>query len=481
VGLLGATPRRRRIVIAVAVVLAALAAVPFAVRAHGRSLLAEVRARHAAAGLGTSARDLAALLPPVDADLQRRCDAQERAMNDPMIQERVQEAMSRSGDEEREQVDAWIVGACDAPPDSLDAGLERLRPIMEPYAAILREDGLLLGTAARLSSVPASTTVRFRDVLPLMLSKINVWTEATRWLRSSALRGPDAGPFLDSLDGQYRALLHPASQVDAIMANLFAAERDRTYVELGLLGRLPPDRAVRWLVEEPEHLRRCADGLRASRLLFLSAVADGLADGSVGAGDLGPGAPSWGSPGDWLARAQLGPDLWLRGMEYLAQLLDLHVDAEARLRGLPATLDPETIRSWTTGAPKGSVVSSALSGFEAYGRSGIGGRTLRRMARLVVRTLACRAERGRLPADDAELRSWLGEAASALDPGPLDLPIRYESPAPGVLRLAPDPKGPLPALQGGRRELEEATLLGRPVATGSIVWESEGIEVHLAK
>jgi len=471
-------PRRRRLrVVAIVVaVLAAVAAVPFAIRANGRSLLSEVRARHAAAGLGTTARDLAAILPRPNPDLQRRFDAAERALVGKL----------RPFTVRTEEVEEWIVGLRDDPPPSLDAALESIRPVMEPYAAILREERLLLGNPSCLPLNEATPNLPLRVLTSLSWSGVHVSREAAWWLRHAALRAADPGPHLDALDGQRRASFHPASLIDAMGAVAISGDRDRAYVELALVGRLPSERAAKWLAEEPDHLRLGADGLRGERLLFTNAVADGLSDGSIGAEDVLPIRRSTGSPARIMTGLRARSDLWLHGMEDAARLMEMQADAEVRLRGLPGTLDPATAHSWTEDSRPwtllggGGVYQSAQGYLYSYRGSAFDGRTTHRMARLVVRTLAFRTEQGRLPASERELRAWLGAAAASMDLGHLDLRIRYENPAAGVLRLAPDMTS-LPASFPGLKRAGPMSLFGSAASGKNFRWGPVGIEVHLAR
>ena len=446
--------RRFRVVAIVVAVLAAVAAVPFAIRAHGRSLLAEVRARHAAAGLGVSARDLADSLPPVDADLVRRCDSLERAVQRAIAQQMVIPPT----------VNDWIVGARSDPPPELDAELARLQPEMEALADVLRGEGLLLGVAGHLPRREAASRLRWKDVVSIHISNLLVQRQAAVWIRFAALRSEDPGPYLDALDGQRKALLHPASLIDAMIALAMLGERDRAYADLVLRGRLPPDRVARWLAEEPEHLRLSADGFRGERLLFGVALADGLTNGTFGAKDLA-GGPS--GPRAWGRNLGLSLEIWLYGMRDAARVLEAGADMEDRLRGGPGTIDPARLAGWLEDGD--TELSMFLPNTHAAEASARDSRTLHRMARVLVRTLGAAKERGRLPTDETELRAWLGAEAVALDPGPIDVAIRYESVSPGVLRLFRAPPGPIPVVVGG------------PVVRRAIHWAWDGIEVHLAK
>jgi len=461
-------PRRRRfrVLLAITVVFAAAAAVPVVIRAKGRAFLAEVRSRHAAAGLGTSARELADSLPPIDEDQVRRCAALEGA-----VRRATATKMFTPG-----SIDEWLVGDSDAPPAEVDAELSRLQPSMEALAEAYREEGLLLGLAGRLPRGEAASRLRWKDLASFRSISLIVEKQAAHWMRLAALRSEDPGPYLDALEGQCRALRHPGSAFDALIGIVLSDARDRAHVDLAIRGRLPADRAARWLAEEPDQVRLCADGLRAERLLYTSAVADGLADGTLDAKSLARRA---GGTKPWVEGLGGAWSLWLHGMRDVARVLEIQADLEARLRGRPRTLDPGTLATWREEGD--GDISPRTWNFDSAAHSAVDARTVHRAARLLVRTLAAAKERGRFPEDEAELRAWLGDGAAALEPGPFDARIRYERLPPNVLRFAPDPDGPMPAIPCVAETLREYTLLAKPPDKRAIRWSSYGIEVHLAK
>ena len=142
-------PRRILIVAAFAVLTSTAAVVVFGIasRSAGREELAEVLARHAAAGFGTSAADLAAMAPPVDRGRQERLYAWMRMADEGSPAYSVQRDL------------AWWRRDGAAPSAEVHEAHAAFRPAIEALETLFAEGDLCLTSLGWLPEEPESATI----------------------------------------------------------------------------------------------------------------------------------------------------------------------------------------------------------------------------------------------------------------------------------------------------------------------------------
>jgi hypothetical protein len=428
---------RRRGTVAVVVLAAAVAAVALWLpssawwnRRRGRAALEEAFARHRAAGLGSVPEDLLPGVPPVDPGLQRCWTALMGAGKEinPTV------AIGRF------EAERWAAAGRTGPvPEKAAAGRELSKWLREEADGILAA-GRPVGGA--LGDWIAAGKPNLREPLDFPAQNLLGAKVLHNAFALEAILADDPRPSLESIDRLVAAFDHPGSLIDGMIAVSLDALRDQAYAFAAWDGRLPREMGDRWLAETPKEPLRVAQCLRGERLLRFGPFARGIAAGTL---DLERASliPGWEDGGFVNPKADVSG--WDRhGIAACALALERYAALEAAVREgrAPAAFDPGA-------GPAADLARRCFVGdFRAAAHSVLLQRQNARAHRLLVRAIRM-AEAGAPPESEEGFRTRLGKDAALLDPGPCDLRLLYERPAPGRVRVRIDPASPRSPLLGG--------------------------------
>ncbi|MCK6480895.1 MAG: hypothetical protein L6R43_12355 [Planctomycetes bacterium] len=435
----------------------------FGIREYHLLRLRGVLRDQAARGLPTTFEELLALAPAVDPALQ----AEYAAACAPMEGEGRQDLPGGDGWDSpfNDALAAFVLGEASGPPEGLREALERHRPAVERLTSLVREGKVLptgLGALPRerpggLSSAVALDTLSLPTLAP---------GRAVRWHRLDALLGGDPGTRIDAIESWIRAWREPAVLTDALLGIELRLERERLHLELALQGRLPAGRAEAFLAEETGTASWMATFWKWNRLLFPCMVAEDLLERRHPSElRIGGGLP-------WAARKR-DSRRWLLLPEAVGDTLVLYDDTRRALEreaGAPAAAALQEREAGIRVFPLDPAAFSLRFAAFAEARS--------RAVRAALRLLLLRAERGGLPADEAEARRWLGPHAGLLDGTPTSPRIRYGRPAPGVLRLAADASGGPEWVQVPGEDVPGRWAPGDPPSKAPLRVALEGVEIR---
>jgi len=409
----------------------------FSRRSQGQERLREVLAAQAAAGYGSSLRDLVESAPPVDAERQERVWAWMSDRADPSI------SYAKQLDE------AWYFeGATEASAE--DSGWAKsLRPVMEELRGILREGPLCLTSLGWIRQDEKRLAARRVSERQVRLPHLLRLREAYRWFAFEAMEADDPAPALQALDALDRALSQPGCLMDTMISVALGAMRDRAYARLALRGNLPEEHLKAWLGEPARATSWMADAWRGERLLYWAPLGHDLVAGEAVGDVLG----SRGGVAGWLHGAA---DCALY-LEYLAALEghqrgSVEVDDLHRLTQRVGRLDYSFI---TPGTPLAVYGMSVSAGAE------------HRMIRLGVLVALASKRSGAVPDTDEVAREWLGSRAALLDAGTWEVALTYERLGEKRYRIAVDPKSPMPPILRGSIQAAQMrrSALGKPAST----------------
>jgi hypothetical protein len=380
----------------------------------------------------------------------------------------------RTLDRPKPQVDAalasWITGSASAPPTGLREDVEEARPAVQEITALAGDGGLLASTLGwfprkhpGVSLLAASKAIEDSSLFPVAV---------LRWHRYAALLGEDPEKHLADMDALLSAQDPPGSLVDSFLGHWSRYERDRVHLELALARRLPRDRESAFLARGPDDLIWAADGVRGERLLFESLLAEDILAGRHRLGNY------WRKDLSSSEQAMV-PFVWFCGPLEAATSLKAHAGAERALRFKPNGVPVKDLKALVArDMPRFSVVPCLV---EEPLRFAVLCDARGRAVRAAVALLGDVRKLGRIPADEAEARSWLGRNAQLLDPGERRVRLRYERPADNVIRIGVDPSTAPPLLVDDWGESPPAWLLGKPPSNASLLVGLSGVEFRLRR
>jgi hypothetical protein len=433
-------------------------AVLIALRGAGRAHYHEVIAGLKGAGHPVSVDDLLALAPTVDRGRQAAWDAWQKAYTTGAG--RATSLAERLG---RHQLayDAWIAGT-GSPPNQVEDII--LASAADFAAALppLRGDGLVLsGYGWMAEDLPVGRR-RMPFTSAMRLPNLLCVRELALWLRHATAVATDPRPSLADLDALNAAMARPVTLIDAMIALALADIRDRTYVDLALLDRLPDAERQHWLAEPCRHLALLADAIDGESVLMAMAAAEMLEVESL---ELVSG---------W-EKSMASLRLWITGHRDCARMAEVEVHAAQRLRG-------QRLDTWNDGPAFNdqlgilgricmpNLTESAITALQADARH--------RMTRLAVMLIGME-RRGGLPADQAALRAALGDA-DLLAPAGDHLHLLYEALTADRFRVVVDPASPLPDFDDPKRMGKRTLMAGAPPAKEPLVWlRGQDIELRV--
>jgi hypothetical protein len=460
-------PRRLRLrwwhlAIATVVLLgAALIATAYAWRAMGRGQYLAVVEQLRAAGQPASVDDFVALAPAVDRAVQDAWDAwQKRYAAGP-------NSFLNAVSNHYKVWDAWIAGPGPRP-TAVDALLSGTAADFADAVRLLRSGRLVLSGFGWMAKDLPPDKRRMPFTAALTLPNLLSTRELAEWLHHAAVLAEDPRQHLADLDALMVAMGRPATLIEAMIQVAVANIRDRAYLELALLDRLPVEARERWLAEAPRALHVVGDGFTGESALFAHGFA-GMLDQSATPFPVITMNSGWQS-------AWFSAGVWLTGYQDCAVMAEVETHIGQRLRGER----PDAWPTWEQIRPRLSVLGRiAVPNLFESAISAVQADAAQRMARLAARVVAL-ARAGALPVDQAALLTALGDPGALAASGDL-LGLRYEVPAPGRFRLVVDPASPIPGFDDPTRMPQRSKLAGTPPAKVPLVLRGEGgaIEIQL--
>jgi hypothetical protein len=401
-------PRRIPILAALALLLATTAVTLFGVAARnaGQQALAEVLARHDAAGYGTTAVDLAAMAPPVDRSRQARLYTWMKAEDARTATYRV---VHRDP--------AWWRRDGVVPPDEAREAHRAFEPEIEALEALFAGGDLCLTSLGWLPEDPEAATIPelLAGPIPNLLRMRSAWD----WYSVETALAKDPSRALAMLQRLHESTARAGCLIDSMCAVACDAMRDDTMVLLATASRCSEAQLESWLAEPPRAAGLVADGIRGERLRFSAPLAHELVAGSTVA-DILHDMAEHEDQGD-LWEHHVRP--WVEGASDCAAHLEGMVALERTVRGeIPREeLDLRLAACEDVGYPF-SLVMPNTSGMLDVASSSADRHVLVRAAVALARAAEERAE---VPSTETEALVWLREERPGLLPDGDRTAFRY--------------------------------------------------------
>lgn len=444
--------------------LAALIATAYAWRAMGRAQYLAVVAQVRAAGMPGSVDEFVALAPPVERAVQDAWDTwQKRRVAAPAVS--VGHFHLEIGKHQKAW-DAWVAGQGPRP-TALDEIIAKSAPEFADALLALRSGRLVLSGFGWMAEDLPPGKRRMPFTAALRLPNLLVVRELALWLQHATVLAEDPRQHLADLEALITAMGRPATLIEAMINLSVANIRDRAYIELALLGRLPDDARQRWLAEPARSLRLVGDAFVGEGLLFGHALAAMLDHASTPIPFI--------LESDWQG-AGFSLAMWVTGYQDCAVMIGVEAHVAQRLRGERSDPWP----TWDQIQPRlGPMGRMAVPNLFESAITAVQADAGHRMARLAVRVIGL-ARAGTLPADQAALLTALGDPL-ALAPAGDHLHLRYEVPAPGRFRLVIDPASPVPDFDDPKRMPDRSKAAGTPPAKEPLILRGYGhlIEIQM--
>jgi hypothetical protein len=274
-------------------------------------------------------------------------------------------------------------------------------------------------------------------------------------LRCEALASADPMPSLRDLDAFVRAADHPVGLLDAFTTMAIAERRDRAYFEAACRGRLDAAALAKWSTDQLDDFALLADGWRGERICFTETLAEHLRahPQDIDWWFTPRGRTQW----ERFRAESTRASTFVFGVGDCAELVSIVAAAEDRMRG--ASVDVGYLSE--SPSQERSPVRVAFPNLREGAQSAIYQDTNQRLFRLSARCLVAARKRHRLPLDQAELQSWLGDD-QALAAAGNHLALRYERLLSDRFRLCVDPATPQPNFADATRISHWAMLGKRP-------------------
>ena len=225
----------------------------------------------------------------------------------------------------------WVTGQGNKPA-SIVTTIEANRAVYASALALLRRGDLVLSAYgwAAADLPPGKRTLA--DAAAVRMPNLLVIRALAEWLHYDAVLSADPRPSLADLDALVTSQnSHPGSLIDAMIAVAVGDIRDRTYVDLALLGTLPADCRDRWLAEPSQTLRCVADGFDGEAGLYVGGLFTMIDTGGPWSmsslTDVGMGISAVG-------RFFVAPYIWATGHADAAVMLEVDAAVADRMRGV---------------------------------------------------------------------------------------------------------------------------------------------------
>lgn len=431
----------------------------YAWRAQGRAQYREVIAGLQQRGYPSSIDDFISRVPAVDHKRQDEWDAWQQTFISGFTDDHL---ASSALAKHQPAWNAWVTGHGPRP-DDVTRTLAMIAGQYAPALPLLRHGGLQVSAAGWMAADLPPTKRRMPFTSMCRLSQLLAIRELAVWLHHSAVCGDDPREFLADLDALQVAMAGPATLIDAMTAITVTDIRDRAYVELALLKRLPEDAKLRWLSESGSFLNLVAAGFEGESVLMGMGAA-GMLDESTMIDFTNGGK-----------QLRIGGWIWLTGYQDCAIMVDFETHVAQRLRGQRTDRWPDMSVLEPRLGPLGRIaIPNATEAVITALHNDAG----HRAARLSVRMLDL-VQAGRTPADQAEFIALIGH--QDLAPTGDHLHLRYEVPAPGCFRFVVDPASPVSNIDDPGRMPQRTNAAGTPAAHDPLVWSRRTglIEIHL--
>ncbi|MHC4924788.1 MAG: hypothetical protein ACYTG4_12070 [Planctomycetota bacterium] len=416
-------PWRRPGVILWCVIIAVLLSVPLwlvHVRNRGKNALNAVFAQHEAEGLGGSPDHLLDGLREIDrtatAEFLAELMGAANGLTPPVLPYR-----------ERTE---WVLGRVEEPSPKLTVNRDARTATIATCIRVLSPGNVGASAPYHLRRTfpdgryPAARVVSMG--VPNLIAARNI----SSLLRIEALMSDDPVPALQSLDGLIAAFEPPGLLITGMIAISLRGERDGGYLDCAILGNVTEEQARGWLDDERREVDLVADSMAGERLLFAGSIARGIRVGTLPGGFWGGGGGGGKIP--LVGKAKSGFDRWLHGARDMAYVISQEGGMEKALRArqpMPRVLP---------GDAEG-IAAIALPNLESIFGTAVDGHARARLHRLAARVVFLARAKGRLPANDAELRAWMGDRASLLDGEGIERKLLYNRSAPERFQLQVDP------------------------------------------
>lgn len=412
-----------------------------------------------AAGKTTTIDELRALSPPIDAQLQGNWNA----WTEHVLDLNVPLLIPLPYHEWRD----WIAGNVPNPPNGILDDLNKNRPLIDEARLLLRRDSLVISSSAWLAidiptgkrEIDESDMATWPKNRPNLLVIRLLWD----WLKRDALLSSSPADDLGDLDRLSHSLSHPALLIDAMIAISAEDNRNQTYLELAIAGRLPPSLRKDWLAEPSSELTMIADGFRGERILFTPTMIAHLS------GYLPTLIDDYGMSTRHIME-------WTNGLREIAFDIDIESRFEALLRN-----------DITLQSPNKDDIDHKIQAIGGFAKMipfqyslGLDGEATHRLARLAMRILVATQKGSPLPSsqEEKEILDLIGDG-NLLDPGGGCLKLRYDRIAPDRFSVSVDPKGPFPPFYDrGNRVVDHAAL---PRSKDSMIIGKLYIEIPVRK
>jgi hypothetical protein len=361
----------------------------------------------------------------------------------------------------------WYLSGQARPPERITEEHERLRAEMSELTEMLSTGRACLTSVGWLDQVVQGERDAF-DGFHLRIAHAPKVYAAARWYAHEAMCAEDPRLALCHLDRLCRAISHPGIVHDRMQSIMVRKIRDRTFLRLLLRRPVDVDLVEAWLRAPSREIERLAQEIRIDRTLYGMTVGTDLAEERHL---------------DWNEDIDLDDrfHLWWRGAGDVASWLELCHAFEGYLRG---TGSPDEVRRLEAErqARKGRPLATDEY-HSALLEQAVLGNVQHRLPRIAAFVLRCIEDKGRLPGGTAELRGWMGEASSMLDPGAFHLALTYDRLADDAFRVRVDPETPIPALFRSsamdRLRTEQSSENSRDTALRWL-W-SHTLEVHVPR
>jgi hypothetical protein len=356
----------------------------------------------------------------------------------------------------------WVTGVRAQPPENTRAELGKAERLIDAGRALLHRGPLNINSLAWMARNHPAKPLEAYEASWVHMPNLLSLRYLAEWLHHDALVSGHPDDDLDDLDRLLQDQCRPASLMDAMMMNVVADIRDKTYGELEVMRLLSEKSRMRWFANGPDLSELFSDGFQGERILATGAMADRVS-GSIWRfvrSDEYSGIPH--ALHDWIfgyyecANAADAEDQFALRLHHVAGRAPLVADIRnARAAGIINHVYP-------------NIALIALLSDAGH-----------RMSRVAMSILTLLDSGGTLPNTQAQLQI-LSDVSRDLNPGGDHFRIEYERPAGDRFRLTLDPSSPVPDFIDAERYAEWAAHTQGPANRYPLTWISSEIEVRVA-